>query len=68
LAAWPPVTKPTDAPAGRPSRSFSHPPATSSAIAAAGDVDGLNATWSQPVASTSAAVAASSAPPTTNPK
>ena len=34
-----PVTKPTDASAGRPSSSFSQPPATSSAAAAAGDGD-----------------------------
>ena len=50
-------------PAGRPSRSFSHAPATSSTTAAPGDVSGLKAGWSQPTARTSAAVAASRAPP-----
>ena len=50
LAACPPVTNPDEADDGRPSRSFSQPPATSSTTAAPGDVVGLNAGWSQPVA------------------
>jgi hypothetical protein len=62
------VTKPTDTPARRPSTSASHAPATSSTTAAAGEVTALKAGWSQPAASTSAAVAAGRAPPTTNPK
>ena len=68
LAAWAPVTKPNDAPVGRPNSSFSHPPVTSSTTAAAGEVTALKAGWSHAVVSTSAAVAASRAPPTTNPK
>ena len=68
LAACAPVTKPTLAPAGSPSNSLSQPPATSSAIAADGDVAALNATWSQPAAMMSAAVAEGSAPPMTKPK
>ena len=54
-------------PGGRAGR-CSQPPATSSTTAAPGEVSTLNAGWSHPTASTSAAVAASSAPPTTNPK
>ncbi len=68
LAPCPPVTNPNEASSGSPSRSFSHPPATSSTTAAAGEVARLNAGWSHPTASMSAAVAASSAPPITNPK
>ena len=68
FAACPPVTKPAEAVAGRPSRSFSHAPAASSAAAAAGESTALKPFWSQPVARTSAAVAAGSAPPTTKPK
>ena len=51
-----------------PTSSFSQPPATSSTTAAAGEVTALNASWSHPVVSTSAAVAASRAPPTTKPE
>jgi len=68
IGACPPVTKPNDAPAGKPNSSFSQPPATSSTTAAAGEVNALKAGWSHPLVNTSAAVAASSAPPTTNPK
>ena len=53
---------------GSPSSSFSQRPATSSTTAAAGEVTALKASWSHPAASTSAAVAASRAPPTTKPK
>ena len=68
---WPPGRRSrarTTRSAGSPSRSFSQPPATSSTAAAPGEVSGLNAGWSQPAVRTSAAVAASRAPPTTNPK
>src|SRR5262249_57611513 len=68
LAPWPPVVNPNEAPAGRPSRSLSQAPATSSTAAAAGEVTWLNAGWSQPAVSTAAAVAASRAPPPTKPK
>ena len=68
LAACAPVTKPTDAPPGRPSRSFTQPPAARSAASAAGDINGLKAFWSQPTASMSAAVAAGVEPPITKPK
>ena len=68
LAPCPPVTKPNEASAGKPSSSFSQLPAMSSTTAAPGEVTALKAGWSHPMVSTSAAVAASRAPPTTNPK
>ena len=68
ICGLPPVTKPNDAWTGKPSSSFSQPPATSSTTAAAGEVTALKAGWSHPVVRMSAAVAASSAPPITNPK
>ena len=68
LAAWAPVTNPTEAPPGSPSRSFTQPPAARSAASAAGDSTGLKAFWSHPTASRSAAVAAGVEPPTTKPK
>ena len=68
LAPCAPVTNPDEAVPGRPSSSVNHAPATSSTTAAAGDVTALNAGWSHATASTSAAVAASRAPPTTKPK
>ena len=54
--------------AGMPSSSFAHPPATCSTATDAGDNVALNAAWSHPSASMSAAVAASNAPPMTKPK
>ena len=68
FASWAPVTNPTDALAGMPSSSFAHPPATCSTAIEAGDSVALNAGWSQAIASMSAAVADSSAPPITKPK
>ena len=57
-----------DASAGKPRRSSTQRPATSSAAAAAGDMTSSPATWSQVEASQSAATAASSEPPMTYPK
>ena len=55
LAPCPPVVKPNDAPTGKPSRSFSQPPAMSSTTAAPGEVNALNAGWSHPTVRMSAA-------------
>ena len=63
-----PVPIPNDASGGRPKASFSQAPTTSSTTADAGDEVALKDIWSQPVVRMSAQVAASSAPPTTNPK
>ena len=68
FASCAPVTNPVDAEAGIPSSSLAQAPATCSAAIAAGDRVALNAHWSQPAASTSAAVAAGVEPPMTNPK
>ena len=67
FAACAPVANPTDAAGGRPSSSFSQPPATSSKAIAAGESASLNAHWSHPEVRTSATSAASSDPPITNP-
>ena len=63
-----PVVSPTPESSGSPSSSSNHPHATSSTTAAAGEETALNAFWSQADASQSAASAAGSAPPVTNPK
>ena len=63
-----PVVKPTLTPAGSPNSSASHPPATSSATAAAGPMTYSPAFWSQALVSQSAATAAGTPPPITNPK
>ena len=68
LAACAPVTNPTDAVAGRPSSSLSQPPATSSTDGRGRRERRVERHWSQPTASMSAAVAAGSEPPMTNPK
>ena len=68
LAIVAPVTKPTLQPSGSPNRSSSHLVATSSTTAAAGDITNIAAFCSQALASQSAARAAGTPPPTTNPK
>ena len=68
LAIIAPVTKPTAALAGKPSRSRSHSLATHSAPAAAGDITSRPAFWSHIEVSQSAASAAGSVPPITQPK
>ena len=62
------MVSPTPDSEGSPSSSNSHPHATSSTTAAAGDETALKAFWSHADASQSAASAAGSAPPVTNPK
>jgi hypothetical protein len=54
LAIVPPLVNPTPASAGIPRSSASHPPATSSATAAAGDRTNRPAFWSQALVSQSA--------------
>ena len=68
LAIVAPVVNPTLDPAGSPKTSTSHAAATSSATAAAGDSAYSPAFWSQVLVSQSAASAAGTPPPTTNPK
>ena len=68
FAPWAPVTKPLATPAGSPSSSASHPAATSSTAAAAGDTTTEKPFWSHAVASQSAATEAGSALPMTKPK
>ena len=63
-----PVVSPAPLSAGRPSTSSSQPHAISSTTEAAGDDTALNEFWSHAEASQSAASAAGSAPPVTNPK
>jgi hypothetical protein len=63
-----PVTNPTLEPSGSPNSSRSHAAATSSATAAAGEIAYRPAFWSQALVSQSAASAAGTPPPITNPK
>ena len=63
-----PVVNPTLTPAGRPNSSASHAPAISSATAAAGPMTYRPAFWSHALVSQSAASAAGTPPPITNPK
>ena len=63
-----PVTKPTSAPAGSPSSSSSQAPAASSIAAVAGVANRSAVFWSQALTSQSAARAAGSVPPMTQPK
>ena len=63
-----PVVSPAPDSAGSPSRSSSQPQATSSTTDAAGEETALKPFWSHAEASQSAASAAGSAPPVTNPK
>ena len=63
-----PVVNPTLTPAGSPNSSASHAPAVSSATAAAGPITYRPAFWSQALVSQSAASAAGTPPPITNPK
>ena len=63
-----PVVNPTLAVSGSPNRSISHAPAVSSATAAAGPMTYSPAFWSQALVSQSAARAAGTLPPITNPK
>ena len=67
-AIWHPVTKAKDAVAGRPSNSLSHAPQTSSTTASAGAAAADAAFGSQVAVSQSAANAAGSTPPMTQPK
>lgn len=62
-----PVVKPTALSPGRPSRSSSHAPATSSTAAYAGEAARSTQFWSQALTSQSAASAAGSVPPITKP-
>src|SRR6476646_2664760 len=68
LAAWPPVTKPTLAFSGSPSKSSTHAEEISSMAAAAGEREWKAAFWSHVDTNQSAASAAGSAPPMTKPK
>ena len=63
-----PVVNPMLASAGRPRTSRTHRPAISSMTEAAGLETYEKAFWSQALVSQSAASAAGSEPPTTNPK
>jgi hypothetical protein len=65
LAVCPPVTKPTLASSGRPNRSVSHRPASSSTAASAGLAIHSPAFWSHAEVSQSAASAAGWLPPMT---
>ncbi len=67
LAIVAPVTKPTPLSLGSPSRSRNHPAAISSTAATAGVTLRNTAFWSQALTSQSAARAAGSDPPITNP-
>ena len=68
LAIVAPVTNPALVPAGSRSSSTSQPAATSSATDAAGEIAYRPAFWSQALVSQSAAIAAGTLPPMTNPK
>jgi hypothetical protein len=68
LAIWAPVTKPTAASPGSPSRSSTHRPAISSTTAAAGDITWTAAFWSAADTIQSAPSATGSDPPVTKPK
>jgi len=63
-----PVVNPTLDPVGSPNSSTSHPAATSSATAAAGEVAYRPAFWSHALVSQSAATDAGTLPPITKPK
>ena len=67
-AIWQPVVRPMLVPSGRPSRSTSQDPITSSTTDADGPAAKSPAFWSQVDVSQSAASAAGKDPPITNPK
>ncbi|MCY1236143.1 hypothetical protein D9M72_487860 [compost metagenome] len=68
LAIVAPVTKPTSAVSGKPSRSRNQCPAAASITAVAGVAARRNEFWSQALTSQSAAMAAGRVPPMTQPK